>query len=144
MVSDVWGYGTGVVAILNRNHTEREDSQFFELLQRVRRGQVTEADVSQLNESSKGRKKAPCLHTELCLYRNEAVNRNSTILNGIPSPLFSNRAEDRYVLVGKHNWVQKRLEGAAPNIVTMTVGGVIILTRRWDPSIPELAALCAR
>ncbi|KAI0560118.1 ATP-dependent DNA helicase PIF1 [Gracilaria domingensis] len=135
------GFGTGIVSMLSTNHRKQNDKQFFSIFQRIGRGKVADDDVNRINGTSKGILKPTRSHTKLFLYRSQVSEYNDWILGRLSGKLYDCIARDMYVPMCSRSQVSRqmlkeRLQNAAPDVVSVKIGGAVLLTRKSGAFLP--------
>ncbi len=121
------GLGSGIVAILSRNHRQSSDTEFFNVLQRIRYGKHREEDLIRINNTGNVLHRTPRLFTKLCLHRTEVQRVNKHVLISLPGEMYSNEAEDTFF--AKHTeHLRRRLNQAADPTIFVKVGCDVLIT----------------
>ena len=122
-----FGFGSGIVVFLHRNHRQNGDDEFFSILSRMRVGNTTNSDIERLNMSSATCPDIPTTHTRICLRRRTVAAVNKEMLERITGRLFKNVAADKVMSDIEGN-VQCRLNSAALPVLEVKEGSDLILT----------------
>ncbi len=80
---------SGVIALLKGNHRQKQDAVFYEILNRMRIGCCTEADIAAINTTGFRSRNIPMTHTAICLRRYQVQELNKIALSNITGPTFT-------------------------------------------------------
>lgn len=137
--SRVWfllftAYGDGVVSVLDRNHRQSGDSEFFSMLQRFRYGDVRAGDFEILNGTSTSLPLGPPREwTRLCLRKKDVFNLNEKRLKELPGPQITAISVDTYTdgtSSSLPKYMAAKLDEVAPRTVLLRINCLVILTRK--------------
>ncbi len=129
------GFGSGVIALLEANHRQSEDSEFFDILSRIRLGCCTDEDIRRINSTGMNASATPRSHTVLCLMKHQVDSVNMAQLARLPGHDFRCYAHDTF-LSDRSDELQKRLTDAASATVVLKSGCKVFLTRKVGNALP--------
>ena len=133
--SDAYKAGNFKFVELNVNHRQEGDQAFFAILNRIREGKATNADISQLNEHFTPKEDKYDRYTTLLPTKEEVERINKNHIDQLETPEFkymANTVLDKYPL--KH----KTMESAFPinEVLCLKIGAIVMMVandpeKRW-------------
>ena len=109
--SDAYKAGNFKFAELTHNHRQEGDNAFFAILNRIREGRATDADIEQLNSRYTSNEGVYDTFTTLFPKREEAERVNRERLGQIPNPEYAFKAK---IILDKKTNKNKSIEKAFP------------------------------